>query len=106
MNDTDIMSKQQTIHSYADSEVTIRVPHELRQHAQHIANEQGETLSELMCLALSSYISAYSAQLHPASQSMSLETAKQHMQIFGQGLGEGTAPHDAARRHDDYLYRK
>ena len=100
------MSKQQTVHTYADSEVTIRVPRELQQHAQHVANEQGETLSELMCLALASYISAYSAQHPPASPSMSLEAAKQRMQIFGQGLGEGTAPHDAARRHDDYLYRK
>lgn len=100
------MNKQQIVHNYADSEVIIRVPRELQQHAQHVANEQGETLSELMCLALSSYISAYSAQQQPASQSMSLEAAKQRMQIFGQGLGEGSAPHDAARRHDDYLYSK
>ncbi len=100
------MRKHQTAQAYADSELTIRVPRELRQHAQHVAREQGETLSELVCLALSSYITAYSAQHHPASPPMSLEDARRRMQIFGQGLGEGTAPHNAARQHDDYLYRK
>ena len=100
------MSKQEAAHSCADSEVTIRVPHELQQHARDVANEQGETLSQLICLALSSYIAAYSAQHHRASQSLNLEAARQRMKTFGQGLGEGTAPHDAARRHDDYLYRK
>lgn len=100
------MRKHQTTRAYSDSELTIRVPRELQQHAQDVAMEQGETLSDLVCLAISSYIAAYSAQHPPVSQPMGLDEARQSMQMFGQGLGEGTAPHNAARQHDDYLYKK
>lgn len=100
------MANHDTAHVHTDSELTIRVPRDLQQHAQHVATEQGETLSEFVCLALSSYIAAFSAQSQSASPSANLEDARRHMQLFAQGLGEGTAPHDAARRHDDYLYGK
>ena len=100
------MRKQHTTSSRSDSELTIRVPRELREHAQQVAIQEGETLSDLVCLAISSYVTAYATQHQSLSQQMGLEEARQLMQTFGQGLGEGTAPHDAARHHDDYLYRK
>ena len=33
-----------------------------------------------------------------------LERARALMRQLGQGLGQGRPVHDAARRHDDYLY--
>lgn len=33
-----------------------------------------------------------------------LEHARALMRELGQGLGKGNSPHDAARKHDDYLY--
>jgi len=100
------MRKHQTTLPYSDIELTIRVPRALQQHAQKIAMQQGETLSDLVCSAISSYIIAYSAQRQPAPQPMELDKARQLMQTFGHGLGEGTAPHNAARHHDEYLYGK
>lgn len=34
------------------------------------------------------------------------EHARTLMRELGQGLGEGSAPHDVARKHDDYLYSR
>jgi hypothetical protein len=89
-----------------DNELTVRFPRELRQHAQQIAVQQGETLSDLVCRAVSSYLTAYSAKYQPASQTMGLDEARQLMQRLGQGLGEGMSPHNAARHHDEYLCKK
>lgn len=36
----------------------------------------------------------------------SLAEARELMRTFGRGLGAGQAPHDAAQRHDDYLYAR
>ncbi|GEM_PF-1777032 len=89
-----------------DNELTVRFPRELRQHAQQIAVQQGETLSDLVCRAVSSYLTAYSAKYQPASQTMGPDEARQLMQRLGQGLGEGMSPHNAARHHDEYLCKK
>lgn len=99
------MKMHQTTHcSY--NELTIRVPSQLQQHAQQVAVQQGKSLSDIVCLAISSYITEHSKRRESASHSMGLEEARQLMHTFGQGLGEGDAPHDAARHHDVYLYRK
>ena len=86
--------------------VTINMPTDLQQQADVIATQHGETLSELICLALASYLEAYSkssqAQTEPSR--MSLEEARLLMRQFGQGLGAGNAPHNGAQHHDEYLY--
>ena len=38
------------------------------------------------------------------NQQKRLAAARELMRTFGRGLGEGRAPHDAAQRHDEYLY--
>lgn len=39
-------------------------------------------------------------------QHVRVERARVLMRELGQGLGEGRPPHDAARRHDTYLYSR
>uniref|UniRef100_UPI004055CA0A hypothetical protein n=1 Tax=Candidatus Electrothrix sp. TaxID=2170559 RepID=UPI004055CA0A len=55
-----------------------------------------------------SYVTTYSTQQKTPTSStpMELEKARELMENFGRGLDEGTSPHDTARRHDEYLYRK
>ncbi|WP_446011340.1 hypothetical protein [Candidatus Electrothrix sp.] len=102
------MQKHQIKPSQPDSELRVRIPHELCQHVQKIAGEQSETLSDLVCIALASYVTTYSTQQKTPTSStpMELEKARELMENFGRGLDEGTSPHDTARRHDEYLYRK
>ncbi len=39
-------------------------------------------------------------------QQAKVERARALMRELGQGLGEGRPPHDAAHRHDKYLYSR
>ncbi len=101
-----MQEEYQKTSTLSDGELTIRVPYELRQEAQQIAIQQGETLSNIVCLAISSYVATYSVRRKSSSRRMDLEEARQLMKTFGHGLGEGKAPHNAARHHDEYLYGK
>ena len=86
------------------AELKISIPHDLQQQAHHIAKQQGETLSEVISMALATYVDTFSKQ-HPKKQSrLSLEDARMLMLELGRGLGNGQPPHDGARNHDEYLY--
>ncbi len=86
------------------TELTITLPQELQQQIRLIATQQGDTLSEVICMAITSYITSYSRQDHPVSKTMSLKKAREVMREFGRGLGAGQPPHNGARCHDTYLY--
>ena len=86
------------------STVTITIPNALQQQADVIAAQQGETLSELICLALASYVDTSSNHSQAKTAPMSLENARVLMRQLGLGLGAGNAPHNGARNHDEYLY--
>jgi hypothetical protein len=103
------MEKYQTKSMNADDQIIIQLPDEIRQHAQQIAMQKGEKLSDLVCLAVSSYVTEYLSDYQPSvsqSKPKCLDEARQIMKTFGQGLGEGSSPHNAARNHDEYLYGK
>ena len=98
------MKKHATLHSQPAT-VTISIPRDLQQQVDHIATQQGETFSEFICLALASYIDAYSRQPQPEKLRMSLEDARVLMRKFGHGLGTGKTPRNGSRNHDEYLSR-
>ena len=94
-------------HTISDSqlaELKITIPHELQQEVHQIAMQQGETLSEVICLAIATYIDRYSRQHQGKQSRMSLEEARALMIELGRGLGNGQRPHNGARNHDEYLY--
>lgn len=86
------------------AELKISIPHELQQQAHYIAKQQGETLSEIVSIALATYIDSYSRQHLRQQSRLSLEEARLLMLELGRGLGNGQPPHDGARNHDEYLY--
>ena len=94
-------------HSISNSELAelkISIPHDLQQQVHHIAKQQGETLSEIICMAVAKYIDSYSKQHLMEQSRMSLENARVLMLELGHGLGNGQPPHNGARNHDEYLY--
>lgn len=94
-------------HGTSDSNVaklTISLPQELQQQVRLIAMQQGETFSDIICMAVTTYITTYSQQVQPTSRRINLDEARSLMREFGQGLGTGQAPHNGARCHDTYLY--
>lgn len=99
------MHQQTTISPAQFAEVTIKMPVDLERQAGHFARQHGETISELLCLALASYLEMNVQAQTPESRDRSrLDEARALMREFGKGLGEGCAPHDGARQHDQYLY--
>ena len=103
------MEIYQTKSINSDNQIVVQLPNEIRQHAQQIAMQKGEKLSDLVCLAVSSYITQYLSDYQPSvpqSKLKCLDEARQIMRTFGRGLGEGSSPHDTARNHDEYLYGK
>lgn len=48
----------------------------------------------------------YEAVTEWLRQQARIERARALMRELGRGLGEGRPPHDAARRHDTYLYSR
>ncbi len=96
------MDKQTTLAT--GTELTITLPQELQQQVRRIAIQQGDTLSDVICLAVASYITSYSKQHPPVSKTMSLDEARGVMRELGRGLGTGQHPHNGARCHDTYLY--
>ena len=94
-------------HSISNSqlaELKISIPHDLQKQAHHIAKQQGETLSEVICMALATYIDTFSNKYYRKQSGISLEDARVLMLELGRGLGNGQPPHDGARNHDEYLY--
>lgn len=94
-------------HSISNSqlaELKISIPHDLQQQVHHIAKQQGETLSEIICMAVAKYIDSYSKQHLMEQSRMSLENARVLMLELGRGLGNGQPPHNGACNHDEYLY--
>jgi hypothetical protein len=86
------------------AELKINIPHDLQKQAHHVAKQQGETLSEIICMALAKYIDTFSKQHQVKKSRISLEDARVLMLELGRGLGNGQPPHDGARNHDKYLY--
>jgi len=83
------------------AELKISILHDLQQQAHHIAKQQGETISEVISMALATTFS----KQHTKKQSrLSLEDARVLMLDLGRGLRNGQSPHDGARNHDEYLY--
>jgi len=96
-------------HSISNSklaELKISIPHDLQKQAHHIAKQQGETLSEVICMALATYVDTFSKQYQMKQSRISLEDARVLMLELGSGLGNGQPPHDGARNHDEYLYNR
>jgi len=87
-------------------ELTIQMPVELQQQTQHLAIEQGETISAIIHHALEYYIDLYKKPVHPVKTELSLEQGRNLMRELGLGLGNSKAPHNVARNHDLYLYQK
>ncbi len=96
--------KKYSISSSQVAELKISIPLDLQQQAHHIAKQQGETLSEIICMALATYIESHSRQHLMELSRMSLEDARALMLELGRGLGNGQPPHNGARNHDEYLY--
>jgi imidazoleglycerol phosphate dehydratase HisB len=96
--------RKHTISKAQLTELKISIPHDLQQQAHHIAKQQGETLSEIVRMALATYIDRYSKQHRVQESRLSLEEARLLMLELGRGLGNGQPPHNGARRHDEYLY--
>lgn len=61
-----------------------------------IAQMRHVTVSELVQTAIADWL----------EQQTRLEQARTLMIELGNGLGEGSAPHDTARNHDRYLYEE
>ena len=94
---------KQTTHANR-TELTITLPKELQQQVRFIATQKGDTLSDVICLAVTLYITSYPKQHPPVSKTMSLNKAREVMRELGQGLGTGQHPHNGSRCHDTYLY--
>ena len=83
-------------------DVTIHLPPELQHQVQQVAQQQDKTVSEIITLLLERYIPLYLPQRETKEDH--LPEARKLMREFGEGIGQGSAPHDAARNHDNYLY--
>ena len=99
------MRQQTTISPAQFAEVSIKIPLALEEQAEQFARQHGETISELLCMALASYLEM-NFYLQPIDNNDELRRneARALMREFGKGIGEGRAPHDGARQHDRYLY--
>jgi hypothetical protein len=97
------MRKHSISHSEL-AELKISIPHDLQKQAHQIAKQQGETLSEVICMALATYVDAFSKKYLMKQSRINLEDARLLMLELGRGLGNGQPPHDGARNHDEYLY--
>ncbi len=86
------------------AELKISIPRDLQQQAHQFAKQQGEALSEVICIALETYMNTYSKQRHREQSRLSLEDARLLMLELGRGLGNGQPPYNGARNHDEYLY--
>lgn len=96
--------RKHTISNSQLAELKISIPHELQQEVHQIAMQQGETLSEIICLAIATYIDSHSKQHQRKQSRMSLKKARALMLELGRGLGNGQPPHNGARNHDEYIY--
>lgn len=86
------------------AELKISIPRNLHKQAHQFAKQQGEALSDVICIALATYIETYTKQHHKEQSRISLEDARVLMLELGRGLGNGQPPHNGARNHDEYLY--
>jgi len=86
-------------------ELTIKIPFELQEQTQHLAMQRGETIPEIIYIALAHYLDSYRKPALPVPK-LSLEQGRNLMRELGLGLGHSTSPHDVARNHDLYLYEK
>ncbi|HEW98569.1 MAG: hypothetical protein DRR16_07590 [Candidatus Parabeggiatoa sp. nov. 3] len=68
--------------------------------------QRGETISEIIYIALAHYLDSYRKPTQPVKPELSLEQGRNLMRELGLGLGYSTSPHDVARNHDLYLYEK
>lgn len=76
-------------HSISNSqlaELKSSIPRDLHKQAHHNAKQQGETLSEVICMALATFIDTYSKQHHKEQSRMSLEDARLLMLELGRGF--------------------
>jgi len=87
-------------------ELTIKMPEQLQKQTQYLARQRGETVSDIIRIALTHYLDAYRKAVQPVKPALSLEQGRNLMREFGLGLGYSTSPHDVARNHDLYLYEK
>jgi predicted transcriptional regulator len=87
-------------------ELTIKIPFELQEQTQHLAMQRGETIPEIIYIALAHYINSYQKPVQPVKPALSLEEGRNLMRELGLGLGHSSSPHDVARNHDLYLYEK
>ena len=85
---------------------TIKIPCELQEQTQHLAMQKGETVSEIIRIALAHYIDCYQKPALPVKPKLNLEQGRHLMRELGLGLDHSTPPHNAARQHDLYLYKK
>jgi len=86
--------------------LTVQMPFELQEQTQHLARQQNKTLSEIIRLALTSYLDNDQKPNQPMPPKPTIEQGRELMRQLGAGLGYGTPPHETARHHDDYLYQK
>ncbi len=87
-----------------ETELTITLPQELQRQVHLIAARHGDTPSDVICMAVASYITANFKEHHHVSKKIGLDEARRVMRELGQGLGAGQPPHNGARHHDTYLY--
>jgi len=87
-------------------ELTIKIPFELQEQTQHLAMQRGETIPEIISLALAHYLDNYRKPAQPVKLEPNLEQGHHLMRELGLGLGHSTPPHNTARNHDLYLYNK
>ncbi|MGB9722481.1 MAG: hypothetical protein ACP5OO_08065 [Chloroflexia bacterium] len=76
--------------------IKIELPPQQYEELAAVARERRMSVEEI----------AYEAVEEWLRQQARVERARALMRELGRGLGEGRPPHDAARRHDVYLYSR
>ncbi len=78
----------------SDVVIEVELPSQQYERLAAIARNKQVSVAEAAQVALAEWL----------ERQTQVECARRMMRELGEGLGEGPAPHDAARRHDGYLY--
>ena len=101
-------------HIGADGNLHLNIPTalintELYVQVYYNDDDKQETFSEWWTKQLASVPSIdnrFEPDLGSASQKLNMNEARHLMREFGRGLVTGSAPHNGAQSHDNYLYRQ